>query len=52
MKQSDLQHRVKILTKHGQSAEAQAILEPLGYGPAVLDQGRDDLAGCEFIRRC
>jgi hypothetical protein len=47
MKQSDLQHRVKILTKHGQSAEAQAILEPLGYGPAVLDQGRDDLAGCE-----
>jgi hypothetical protein len=51
MKQSDLQHRVKILTKHGKSAEAQKILEPLGYGPAVLDQASDDLINWNGLRR-
>jgi hypothetical protein len=51
MKHSDLQHRVKTLTKHGKSAEAQAILGPLGYTPAALDQAREKLLNLNALRR-
>lgn len=51
MKQSELQHRIKILTKHGKTEEAQEILAPLDCGPAMLDQFKADLLDWNNTRR-
>ncbi|HEX9922215.1 MAG TPA: hypothetical protein VGD99_06110 [Anaerolineae bacterium] len=51
MKQSELQHRLKTLIKNGKSAEVQAILEPLGYGPAVLDEAGQKRLDWNRLRR-
>lgn len=37
--QAKFQHKMKIFTINGKLAQAQAIIAPIGYTPAVLDAG-------------